>query len=118
MKIRIKGNSIRFRLNHPEVEQLAIDRPITENVDFGATSLTYSVSCKRQQDFSVTFIENLIELQFPAALLYEWQTTDKVGYEAHFGALAILIEKDFTCLDNTIEDQSDNYPNPLIATKK
>ena len=27
--------------------------------------------------------------------------------------LYILIEKDFKCLDNTIEDQSDNYPNPL-----
>jgi hypothetical protein len=24
-----------------------------------------------------------------------------------------LIEKDFQCLDNTEEDQSDMYPNPL-----
>jgi hypothetical protein len=23
-----------------------------------------------------------------------------------------LLEKDFACLDNTLEDQSDNYPNP------
>jgi hypothetical protein len=26
--------------------------------------------------------------------------------------LFLLIEKDFVCLDNTFEDQSDNYPNP------
>ncbi len=26
--------------------------------------------------------------------------------------LALLIEKYFTCLDNTIEDRSNNYPNP------
>ena len=27
--------------------------------------------------------------------------------------LYLLLEKDFKCLDNTTEDQSDNYPNPL-----
>ena len=26
--------------------------------------------------------------------------------------LFLLIEKDFVCLDETIEDQSDNYENP------
>jgi hypothetical protein len=26
--------------------------------------------------------------------------------------LFLLVEKDFVCLDNTVEDQSDNYPNP------
>ena len=26
--------------------------------------------------------------------------------------LFLLVEKDFVCLDNTFEDQSDNYPNP------
>jgi hypothetical protein len=28
--------------------------------------------------------------------------------------LHLLVEKDFTCLDNVTEDQSDNYPNPLL----
>lgn len=26
--------------------------------------------------------------------------------------LFLLVEKDFVCLDNTFEDQSDNFPNP------
>ncbi|WP_426672183.1 DUF7009 family protein [Mucilaginibacter sp. McL0603] len=26
-------------------------------------------------------------------------------------------KKDFTCLDNVDEDQSDNYPNPLALQK-
>jgi hypothetical protein len=30
----------------------------------------------------------------------------------------LLVEKDFVCLDNTIEDQSDNYPNPLAEFHK
>jgi hypothetical protein len=39
--------------------------------------------------------------------------TEKVGFEAINGALQLLVEKDFTCLDKIDEDQSDNYPNPL-----
>jgi len=29
-----------------------------------------------------------------------------------------LVEKDFKCLDNVAEDQSDNYPNPLAKDLK
>jgi hypothetical protein len=32
--------------------------------------------------------------------------------------LFLLLEKDFVCLDETIEDQSDNYPNPLMDKKE
>jgi hypothetical protein len=39
--------------------------------------------------------------------------TDKVGFENTDGELHLLVEKDFTCLDNVAEDQSDNFPNPL-----
>lgn len=49
----------------------------------------------------------------PAFMAEEWVTTDCVGYEKCDGPLYLLIEKDFKCLDNVAEDQSDNYPNPL-----
>jgi hypothetical protein len=39
--------------------------------------------------------------------------TDKVGFENNDGEVQLLIEKDFTCLDNVADDQSDNYPNPM-----
>ena len=32
--------------------------------------------------------------------------------------LYLLLEKDFQCLDNSIEDQTDNYENPLAAQYK
>ncbi len=41
--------------------------------------------------------------------------TDEVGFENEQGKLFLLVEKDFTCLDNVSEDQSDNYPNPLAS---
>jgi hypothetical protein len=41
-----------------------------------------------------------------------------VGFDDKNGPVQLLVEKDFTCLDNVEEDQSDNYPNPLAAQKK
>jgi hypothetical protein len=46
-----------------------------------------------------------------------WTDTDLVGFQHEYDLrngtkLFLLVEKDFVCLDNTFEDQSDNYPNP------
>jgi len=51
-------------------------------------------------------------------MIQELIDTERVGFENHYGALHLLIEKDFTCLDNVDEDQSDNYPNPLAEKIK
>jgi len=49
----------------------------------------------------------------PDSMTEEWTSTDRIGFENNDGQLYLLIEKDFKCLDNVAEDQSDNYPNPL-----
>jgi len=118
MKIRIKGNALRFRLTKSEVNALDIDHPIIEAIDFGESILLYSIYCTDTGIFSATFANNEIRLSFPIILLNEWKLTDKVGFKEQSGALSILIEKDFTCLDNIEEDQSDNYPNPLLNLSK
>lgn len=51
----------------------------------------------------------------PETMAESWATTDKVGFEETTDSLYLLIEKDFQCLDNVIEDQSDNFPNPLLS---
>ena len=43
--------------------------------------------------------------------------SNKVGFSHIFvlnsgTKLKLLVEKDFVCMDETVEDQSDNYPNP------
>jgi hypothetical protein len=43
--------------------------------------------------------------------------TDVIGFDNTIDMdngrkLFLLIEKDFVCLDHTLEDQSDNYENP------
>ena len=63
------------------------------------------------------FNHQKITVYVPTKVQHEWVTTDIVGFEnkqkiAGDKTLFLLIEKDFVCLDNTFEDQSDNYPNP------
>jgi len=115
MKIRIKANAIRFRLTRSEVERFAHEGVIKEVVDFGDDTLTYVLQRTMQENLFATFKNNIITLFVPEALADDWTSTDRVGIQGKGGPLQLLVEKDFTCLDNVEEDQSDNYPNPLAV---
>jgi len=115
MKIRIKSNSIRFRLTQSDVAALVKNRQVEDSVDFGVNKLIYSLRIVDDYQLSATFNNNTITLFMPANMLTELAETDKVGFENIRHLPHLLVEKDFTCLDNVVEDQSDNYPNPLAA---
>ena len=53
-------------------------------------------------------------MKIPVEFLEELKNTDTVGFDGISGQVKLLIEKDFVCIDNTDEDQSDNYPNPNL----
>lgn len=117
MKIRIKGNSLRYRLTKSDVAQLAREGHLQEEVDFGGQQFYYALQLVDDEELSATFRENTIILFTPKFMISEFTDTDKVGFDGKHGNLSLLVEKDFTCLDNVAEDQSDNYPNPLLAKK-
>jgi hypothetical protein len=112
MKIRIKGNSIRYRLTKTEVACFTKDNYLEEAIDFGSQRLTYALQRSFAGELTAEFANNKITLYVPDSIAEEWTTTDKVGFESSNNVLNILVEKDFQCLDNVEEDQSDNYPNP------
>jgi hypothetical protein len=118
MKIRIKGNSLRYRLTRSEVERLAATGCVEERINFGEATLVYSLRTTSQLRLLASFKDNRITVYLPASMSNEWASTGKVGFNERvpLGAetLVLLVEKDFTCLDNIEEDQSDNYPNPLL----
>jgi hypothetical protein len=113
MKIRINGNSVRFRLTRSDIKQLAVARSLEEKVNFGGQPLFYNIKIVDGGDLSSSFENNTITLYMSAKMIGELAGTDKVGFENMIGELHLLVEKDFTCLENVSEDQSDNYPNPL-----
>lgn len=120
MKIRIKGNSIRFRLTKTEVAQLTKTGAIEENTIIGNTTFKYAVIMDMNASHSnlhAHFFNQKITLYLPKDLGTDWFESDRVGFEDYQKDLHLLLEKDFTCLENREEDQSDNYPNPKLIPK-
>lgn len=121
MKIRIKGNSIRYRLTKSEVEKFCNTGSYEEITDFGHSKFKYCLKSKEGIDtMEATFNDNTITLFLEKTKSENWHRSNKVGFKHHFRTqneteLFLLLEKDFVCLDETIEDQSDNYPNPKLS---
>lgn len=114
MKVRIKGNSVRFRLTKSDVERFQHEGVLKETTYFEDDNhFTYVLQRSFEPNLRATFKNNILLLLVPENLADEWASTDKVGIEDNEGSLHLLVEKDFQCLDNVAEDQSDNYPNPL-----
>jgi len=114
MKIRIKGNSIRYRMSKTDVDSFLQSGYIEEVVDFGAQKLIYALKREGNKQLTANFEQNRITLCMPENMATEWQQSEKVGFNGIHNRLSLLIEKDFQCLDNTWEDQSDNFPNPAL----
>lgn len=117
MKIRIHRNSVRFRLSKSEVSKLENEGYLEETTDFGPAQLIYAVQKSPVSQLNARFEQNKVTLEVPEGLLTGWAANDTVGFEGNMplsngDSLYMLIEKDFKCLDNVAEDQSDNYDNP------
>lgn len=120
MKIRMKGNSVRLRLTQSEVSEFCDKGNVEDRVDFGSTVLGYRLEAKEDiETLRVTFENNLITMFMPEKWKRGWDLNDIVGFDngsktASHQEPMLLVEKDFTCMDNSMEDQSDNYPNPKL----
>jgi len=119
MKIRIKDNTIRFRLTKSEVTELCEKGCYESQTDFNDTALVYGLREKEHGELSAEFKGNTITLSIPEKQVSGWNTNAQIGFEntqalQNGKTLHLLVEKDFTCLDDRMEDESDNYPNPKI----
>ncbi|MEM7548934.1 MAG: hypothetical protein AAF363_04635 [Bacteroidota bacterium] len=114
MKIRIKGNSVRFRLDKLDLQLLEENGRVDEKTEFPSSTFIYSVLSSRNEEIESDFKSNRIELRLPETLIQKWINSDQVGFENNEGSLKILIEKDFQCLTpREEEDDLNTFPNPL-----
>ncbi len=117
MKIRIKGNALRLRLSMSEVNILCSEHRIEEKCMIGNLSFSYALSVSQTEAIGAIYANGCILVAISNALIQNWASNDVTGFN-HIqvnedgSELFILIEKDFVCLDDSFEDQSDNYPNP------
>ncbi|HTE32825.1 MAG TPA: hypothetical protein VK666_20730 [Chryseolinea sp.] len=118
MKLRIKGNSIRIRLSKTEVDDLVSGSIQHDSTSFGNSSFGYTVQpVNYDGSLFAAYDNNTITLYVPKALLKDWSENSVVGFETmmpleNSGHLQLLLEKDFKCIDKTMEDQSDLFDNP------
>jgi hypothetical protein len=118
MKIRIKGNAIRYRLTRSEVETFSKEGYYSETTVFNNNVFTYTLKAIDSiRDLTANFINNTITMYLPTSDSKSWAKNNRVGFEHRMllengNTLTLLLEKDFVCLDERGEDESDNYPNP------
>lgn len=109
-----------MRLTRSEVDEFGEKGYIEEKTQFGNSTLTYALKSLEGEPMSVVFVENTIIMYVSESFREEWANTERIGIEGYMPLdngerLYMLLEKDFKCLDQTNEDQDDNYDNPLIA---
>jgi hypothetical protein len=121
MKLRLKGNSIRLRLSQTDVDNLTTKGGLEEQINFSKDiALFYRlISRDDLQSPTVSYAENAIDIYIPKDFADGWSGNNVVGTSAHHRTedgteIFLLIEKDFKCLDDIEEDQSDNYANPKL----
>ncbi len=124
MKIRIKGDSVRIRLSKSEVDFFGQEGYYNDKTRFPNGVFEYGLISRHDlSEMQAEFTEKGMYIMVPQHWADEWVATQRVGFDSHLtlpdgGKLYLLIEKDFACLDNTTEDQSDMYPNPLAEEFK
>ena len=122
MKLRIKGNTIRFRLTQTEIDTIA-SGAVEDKTQFpGGNALVYKIQTGHA--FTAEFTERTVLITAPFQVIKEWATSDKVSIEKSIELengtkLEVSLEKDFKCLtERPKEDESDMYPNPLEKHSK
>jgi hypothetical protein len=121
MKIRIKGNSLRLRVSRSELARLLAGDCLEETIHFtpeAGARFTYALQQEPSaKSPTVQYTDSRVSVLLPADQAHVWGVTDQVGIAEDIslgtiGSLALLIEKDFACLDRSNEDNQDTFANP------
>lgn len=121
MKVRIQGNSLRLRVSRSEVARLLSGDCLEETIYFApdpAARFTFALQQEsRVRRPAVHYAGNRVTISIPPDQANAWDVSDEVGIAEEvalgdFGSLALLIEKDFACLDRSEEGNQDTFPNP------
>lgn len=121
MKLRIRGNSLRYRITRSELAKLMASGRIEETVHFSCNE-QYRFTYALEHDLDVGLPTVRCQLSEVVVVLPEeqarsWAEGDVVGiYHAVNlgvrGLLELIVEKDFACLDGNDAENRDTFPNP------
>ena len=122
MKLRIKGNTIRFRLTQTEIDSIR-NGSVEDKTDFpGGSSLIYKI--QKGSSFDCEFRNGEVIISVTSNVIEDWTNSSQVSIDNSItlndgSQLEISLEKDFKCLTvRPKEDETDMYPNPLEKHSK
>jgi hypothetical protein len=124
MKLRIRSNSVRVRLDQEDLAELIEHGRVLDALHFGAGSshtFAYAVvigaapSAHPRADYSSGFLVVTIDRGDAEA----WSRGNQVGFDHEQavpgGTVRVILEKDFACLDRPEGDSAEDawaLPNP------
>ena len=125
MKLRIRDNSIRLRLERGEVDRLRDAGLVAAKTGFaGGGELGYAVASSSSNESPEAVLSgSSVTVRLPESMVLAWADSEQVSIVgeqqlAEGDTLAILVEKDFACLaPREGEDESDMFPHPDAGTE-
>jgi hypothetical protein len=123
LKLRIQGNSLRFRLSRSDLATLVDAGSLEATIYFGrqeSEKLAYLLAHESSQAVEVRCTPQRLMVVLPSDAVRIWSATGQVGISAEVdlglrGTLSVLVEKDFACLDRGAEANADTFDHPLAA---
>jgi hypothetical protein len=126
MKLRLKGNSIRVRLDRRDIERLIDKGRVADAVRFGpGLAFSYAVEAGLAPRGRPTahFAVGCLTIRIDPDDADEWLAGDRVGFDhqqpVDGGVIRVLLEKDFACIDRPAGDEADDayaFPNPSAVS--
>ncbi|MEQ9375020.1 MAG: hypothetical protein RIG68_07585 [Imperialibacter sp.] len=119
MKLRLRGSSIRLRLEQHEIDELIDKGEVSEKLPFSDhQSFGYTLATNKNGEFKAVFSGAIIKIEVPLGLAKSWSESDEEGIYQTLNAntafeIKLAVEKDFQCLHKRPEeDETDLFPNP------
>lgn len=114
MKLRIRDNSLRFRLDQKDMESLYLEGSVQSSTQFAPGVHLFICVMRREQSslLSATCEGQIITLYVRDEDALEWIQNSETGFrdmqEAGAASLRLLLEKDYPCLVER-EGESDEH---------
>jgi hypothetical protein len=125
MKLRLKGNSIRVRLDRRDIERLIGEGRVDDAVRFGpARAFSYAVEigpAPRERPIA-SYADGRLAIRIDPADAKEWLSGDRIGFDhqqpIEDGVVRVLLEKDLACIDRPPGEEAEDayaFPNPALS---
>jgi hypothetical protein len=127
MKLRIRSNSVRVRVDRRDLAELLDRGRVLDVLCFGpgsAHTFTYAVMIGAAPPgrMFADYASGLLVLTIDPVTAEVWAAGDRVGFDqeqaVEGGTVRVILEKDFACLDRPAGDEAEDawaFPNPAAA---